>query len=153
MKYQRSGADPCMYFRWFDLGLVVWLSWIDDCMVWGPEELVKVAKNEFIQMFECDDVGDVDEYVGCKIVRNYDENSFKFTQPVMIQSFKDEYDTKETRTSATPAEPGSVLVKAMPEDKVGKEQHTYYRSGVGKLLHMMRWSRPDVQNAKRDCSR
>ena len=26
MKYQRSGADPCMYFRWFDTGLVVWLS-------------------------------------------------------------------------------------------------------------------------------
>ena len=44
MRYQRSGADLCMYFRWFDLGLVVWLSWIDDFMVWGPGELVKVAK-------------------------------------------------------------------------------------------------------------
>ena len=22
-KYQRSGIDPCMYFRWFDLGLLV----------------------------------------------------------------------------------------------------------------------------------
>ena len=44
MKYQRSGADPCMYFRWFDKGLVVWLSWIYDCMVWGPEELAKVSK-------------------------------------------------------------------------------------------------------------
>ena len=98
-------------------------------------------------------VGDVDEYVGCKIVRDYDENSFKFTHPVMLQSFKDEYDTKATRTPATPAEPGSVLVKAIPEDKVGKVQHTYYRSGVGKLLHMMRWSRPDIQNSVRDCSR
>ena len=74
-------------------------------MVWGPEELAKVSKKEFMRRFECDDVGDVDEYVGCKIVRDYDENSFKFTQPVMLQSFKDEYDTKATRSPATPAEP------------------------------------------------
>ena len=26
MRYQRNGADPCMYFRWCDSGLVVWLS-------------------------------------------------------------------------------------------------------------------------------
>ena len=122
-------------------------------MMWGPKKLVKAAEEAFMQRFEYEDVGDVDEYVGCKIVRNYHEKYFKFTQPVMIQSFKDEYDTKETKTPATPAEPGSVLVKAMPEDKVSKEQHTYYRSEVGKLLHMMRWSRPDVQNATRDCSR
>ena len=87
-----------------------------------------------------------------KIEINYDDNSFKFTQPVILQSFKDRYDTKETRTPATPAEPESVLAKVKPENKVGKELHTYYRNGVGKLLHMMRWSKPDVQNAVRDCS-
>jgi len=65
-----------------------------------------VAKKEFMQRFECEDVGDVDEYVRYKIVRNYDENSFKFTQPVMLQSFRDEYMAKETRTPATPEEPG-----------------------------------------------
>ena len=46
----------------------------------------------------------------------------------MLQSFKDEYNTKETKTLATPAEPGSMLVKEIPEEKVDKEQHTYYIS-------------------------
>jgi hypothetical protein len=35
---------------------------------------------------------------------------------------------------------------------VGKEQ-TKYRSGVGKLLHVMRWSRPDIYNAVLELSR
>jgi hypothetical protein len=33
------------------------------------------------------------------------------------------------------------------------ERRTYYRSGVGKLLHLRRWSRPDTANALRDLSR
>ena len=26
-----SDADPCMYYKWDAAGLLVWLSWIDDC--------------------------------------------------------------------------------------------------------------------------
>jgi hypothetical protein len=33
----------------------------------------------------------------------------------------------------------------------GREQ-TKYRSGVGKLLHMMQWSRPEIYNAVRELS-
>eukprot|EP00957_Ditylum_brightwellii_P165130 12572661-Ditylum_brightwellii.AAC.1 len=40
MGCKRSGADPCLYFKWTDAGLVPWLSWIDDCMVWGHNNVV-----------------------------------------------------------------------------------------------------------------
>jgi len=39
-------------------------------------------------------------------------------------------------------EPGRILVSGTEGDLVAKVRQTYYRSGVGKLLHMMRWSRP-----------
>ena len=42
------------------------------------------------QLSECDDVGNMDEYVRCKVERK--EESFKLTQPVVIQSFEDEFD-------------------------------------------------------------
>ena len=53
----------------------------------------------------------------------------------------------------TAAEPGSVL--SMDEDtEVMKESdQKTYRSGVGKLLHMMKWSRPEISNAVRELSR
>ena len=36
MKYERSMADPCMYYKWHkDEGLIMWLSWIDDCLCIG----------------------------------------------------------------------------------------------------------------------
>ena len=53
----------------------------------------------------------------------------------------------------TPAEPGTTLPQAEADDIVPKEKTTYYRKGIGKLLHMMRWSRPDVYNSVRDMSR
>ena len=66
--------------------------------------------------FDCDIVGNMDEYVGCKLERNWKERSIRFTQPVMIQSFKDEFDILEGSKLKTPAEPGTVLVKCEEEN-------------------------------------
>jgi hypothetical protein len=33
MHYMRSKADPCLYYLWEDTGLVIWLSWVDDCLI------------------------------------------------------------------------------------------------------------------------
>ena len=89
IKNARNGAYPCLYFKWTLFGLVVWLSWVDDCMVWGPKEVVPKDNKEFMKRFECDDVGEVKEYFGCKLEKNEEERSFKFTQPVLLQSFSD----------------------------------------------------------------
>ena len=37
--------------------------------------------------------------------------------------------------------------------KVGKQMHTYFRKGVGMILHMTRWSRPEIQNSVRELAR
>ena len=58
----------------------------------------------------------------------------------MIQSFKDEYKVTNKKRS-TSAEPVSVLFKLDESRKVNVEMHTYYRSGLGKLLHIVSWSR------------
>ena len=63
----RSKADPCIYYKWTNAGLVVWTSWIDDNVMMGPEKEMKKEKQKFIEIFECDDVGPLEEYVGCKI--------------------------------------------------------------------------------------
>jgi hypothetical protein len=45
MKYNRSKADPCLYYRWTKTGLVLWLSWVDDdCLVCGHRKNVEEAK-------------------------------------------------------------------------------------------------------------
>lgn len=79
-------------------------------MCWGLKSEVPRKNEEFMQRFGCDDVGDVKEYVGCKIDRDEKYNSIKFTQPVTLQSFDDEFETSEKKPN-TPAEAGTVLAK------------------------------------------
>ena len=63
----RSKADPCLYFAWTVMGLVIIVSWIDDNLVVGSDEVVMHTKQELMSRFECKDCGPLSEYVGCKI--------------------------------------------------------------------------------------
>jgi hypothetical protein len=44
-----------------------------------------------LHKFDCNKIGNMDKYVGCKVDRNFDDKSIKLTQPVMLQSFVDEF--------------------------------------------------------------
>ena len=69
----------------------------------------------------------MDEYVGCKIEKG--SGTFKFTQPVMVQSSEDEFDLP-SNNPVTPGEPGETLRKANDAESLGKEETTYYRKGI-----------------------
>ena len=86
--------------------------------------------------------------------RDEDNNLLKLTQLVLLQSYHDEFDLlNDGPDPRTPAEPGMVLMPCDEKDVLSWTQKTEYQSGVGKLLHMMRWSRPDILNATRELSR
>ena len=63
------------------------------------------------------DLGDneMKEYVGDKLTRLEDWR-LKFTQDVLVQSFKDEFKISDKKWS-TPAAPGSVLEKVKEEEE------------------------------------
>ena len=92
------------------------------------------------------------EYVGCKIDWNREERFIKFTQPVLIQSFTDEFELPNRKYNL-PGEPGKVLTQCDDEHQIGQSEQKRYRMAVGKLLHLMRWSRPDIWNSVREASR
>ena len=77
----------------------------------------------------------------------------KLTQPVMIQSFQDEFELPEGKSSNTPAIPGTVMSEGEVINQVDDKMQSTYRSGIGKLLHMMRWTRPEIMNSVRELSR
>ena len=91
------------------------------------------------------------EFVGCKLER--DTKKLRIMQPVLMQSFADEFNLPEGSAPTMPAEPGSVLMKARDDEAIDGAVQSMYGSGVGKLIHMMKWSRPDVLNAVRDLTR
>ena len=129
-----------------------------DFDMFGPDELVPGLKKELMSLFECKDVGEMHGHVGFRVERNREEGWTRLTQPVKIQKFVDKYniDIKSNRITSTSAEPGSVLIKEGIDDDdnlLSPEEESRCRSETTVLLHLMRWSRTEVMNAVRDCSR
>ena len=48
-----------------------------------------------MKRFECDEVRELKEYVGCKVDYNRKEGWIKLTQPVLMQSYTDEFKLPE----------------------------------------------------------
>ncbi len=73
----------------------------------------------------------------------------------MIQSFLDMFGIADDmrKPTITLGEPGTVLVPVQPVDYAPEKVQRYYRWGVGKLLHMMRWSRFEIYNSIRELLR
>jgi hypothetical protein len=92
------------------------------------------------------------EYIGCKV--DCGDGYLKLTQPVLLQSFEDEFELPNVaRIPTTPAIPGEVLRSAGNETSLlHSDMQTKYQSGTGKLLHLMKWLRPDVLNSVRELS-
>jgi hypothetical protein len=105
-----------------------------------------------MELFDCDDVGELKEYVGCKVDYDQEIGTMKLTQLVMIQSFNEEFELPKGAAPNTPAIPGTVLTAGEIKNQVNNKLQSKFRSGVGKLLHMMRWTRLEVQNAVRELS-
>ena len=115
------------------------MSFIDDCIAVGKKAGVLKTKEKLKEHFDCDDVGELNEYIGWKIDYKPEERTLKLTQPALLQSFKDEFDLPEGPTPNTPAMSGTVMQKGDPELTLDGEQTFKYQSGVGKLLHLIKW--------------
>jgi hypothetical protein len=74
-------------------------------------------------------------------------------QTVLTQSYEDEFNLGN-RCYNTPAQPGTVLMHPA-EGKVvlSPADQTTLRSGVGKLMYQMQYSRPDIAQVVRDLAR
>ena len=53
----------------------------------------------------------------------------------------------------TPAESNTVLKRPEPGKILANKDQSKYWSGIGKMMHIMRWSRQGINNATCDCTR
>jgi hypothetical protein len=124
---------------------------VDGCCGIGPERELLQTKKELMDIFASEDQGAMREYIGCKIDYGVEHRRMQITQPVLVQSFLDEFSTNQENYVATPGIPGQVLRSG--DVDTGPSEQFNYRKGTGKLIHLQKWSRPDIINATRDLAR
>ncbi len=122
---------------------------IGNNLIIGSKKTVEKTKKDLMERFDCKDCGDIEEYMGCKIVRT--QNLLKFTQPVLMQSYNDEFKVPK-KSYRMPAPTGWVLVAGKEEEALNPAMQMKYCSGTGKAMHVMQYSKPETYNAVQDLS-
>ena len=89
LKWKRHVVDPCLYIKWIEGKLLVFLLWTDDCLITGQRTNVEHKAKEFSKLYKVTDEGNMEDYVECKIT--WTPEKIKFTQPVKILRFIDEF--------------------------------------------------------------
>ena len=85
-----SITGPCMYFsRNKACELAMCLSLVDEDLILGPLNVMKVDRKKIAKEIETEDFGEQKEFVEYNIEIDKLERPAKFTQPVMIRLFFD----------------------------------------------------------------
>ena len=146
-----SKFDPCLYYR----KSIVFLVYIDDCIVFGPndtaiDEVVKDLRMSS-KNFTIDDQGEVGDFLGIQI-QTRDDGSIVLTQPQLIDSIiHDLHLQSGSNTKTTPA----ITTKLLHKDADGTEMtpEFHYRSVIGKLNFLEKSTRPDISVSVHQCAR
>jgi hypothetical protein len=78
--------------------------------------------------------------VGVKIVIDWANQTAKLTQPVLLQSFGDKFEIGSSHVDI-PATLGHVIsYKHKDAVYLNPKKQCVFQSGVGKLMHLSKWS-------------
>ena len=145
-----SKFDPRLYYR----GSVVFLVYIDDCIVFGQDDraIDRVVTDlcTCSQHFTVDDQDDIGDFWGIQ-VQKQDDGSIRLTQPQLIESIiKDLHLQSRSNSKKTPA----VTTHLLQKDTDGPEMTLdfHYRSVIGKLNFLEKSTRPDISMSIHQCA-
>jgi Reverse transcriptase (RNA-dependent DNA polymerase) len=157
--FEGSKSDPCLWTMWDSVvnHMLIIGIYIDDCLIIGKESSVSnlleaLKKYEFNLKIE----KDVVEYLSCCIVETKNERKLTMIQPHLLnllnQKFEEEI--KDMRKYMIPGTPRFKIQKSTNDIEVLDGEHqSKYRSGVGMLLYLTKYSRPDISNIVRELSK
>ena len=154
MRFEKCLIDQCLLSRKGESGILIICLYIDDTMIVGNEIEIKKFKEEIKLHFKTKEEGEMKDYVGCMIQKKNDE--IFLHQSDLIDKLKKEFgeELNEIKKVETPAIAGEGIVMGEGDEKIeDSKKHTKYRSGVGMLLFLVKYSRPDISNAVRELSK
>ena len=95
------------------------------------------------------------DYLGC-ILNFKSKDEATMYQPHIIKKICNKFQdlVQEIRKSDLPSAPGSTLMRPKEDEELlSKEKQELYRSGVGMLLYITKYTRPDIANSTREHSK
>ena len=154
MGFTKCLSDQCLLMKNNDDGVVIVCIYIDDTLCVGDQSAIDTFKRDIQKFFSTKEEGKMEDYVGCQVSRNGDK-MWMYQQDLINKirkHFKD--DVREMRKYDTPA--GNLEYVIRPSDdtnSISSIMQTKYRSGIGMMLFLVKYSRPDIANCIRELSK
>jgi hypothetical protein len=123
---------------------VVAIAYVDDCLFLGADlNIVMKVKNQFMQIWECRDLGEAKEFLKMRIERH--GNKIYLDQVEYLNKIVKRFNMEDSQSVRTPLptayEPSENEGEATPAER------QLYQSVIGSLLYIMLGTRPDISFA------
>ena len=154
--FERCESDQCLFYKMGQYGPIILLLYVDDSAIMGDKRDITETIRLIGQKYKIKTEGELNDFLGCEILRRQREATCWLLQPHLIKKLQDKYKhvmTKFTKT-CTPGTPRKIMHKCgETEILLDTEGHNEYRSGVGSLLYLLKHSRPEFSNPIRELSK
>ena len=150
-------VDPCLFHRKTEKGLVFIGLFVDDNLLIGHPEAIEDAiqgmrKHGFTLKIQ----NDLRDYLSCEVRFNSNKTMAWLGQPHLIKNLRKRFGhlVKNLRSYKTPGTPNTHMIRnETGSTALSKSDASLYRSGVGMLLYLVKYSRPDIANPVRELSK
>ena len=156
LEFKRSKADPCLLYRENNDGMIIICIYVDDILIVGSQSSIEAAVQDLKTKFTVKRVGTLQEYVGCTVLRSGREKKVQYCQSGLISRLEKDfgYEVENMKKYETPAAPRDIVMRPQEgDDLLSQNEQAKYRSGVGMLLYLVKFSRPDIANSVRELSK
>ena len=155
--YSGGTVDPCLFYREREEEKVYFGLYVDDNLLIGDPPAIEQAIQELKEkglVLKVDD--NLNDYLSCDIRFSAKQDKAWIGQPHLIANLEHKFGEKvnKLRNYVTPGTPSlSIVRNPLQEVSISQEDHKLYRSGVGMLLYLVKYSRPDIANPVRELSK
>jgi hypothetical protein len=149
-------TDPCLMFDIEDENFIMMTIYVDDCLVIGSKESLNKVTEIMKDLYSIKCIDNLDDYLGCKVIIDRENERGIISQPNSIFEIRKKFgeEVNDLRTFNTPSPPYYRTVRPVGDAmQLDSNTQTRYRSGIGMLLYMVKFSRPDLANDVRELSK
>jgi hypothetical protein len=154
--FKRLHADPCVYYRANELGIVLSAVHVDDFLiVSSTSDASRAFKNELKSLWTISDLGEARFCIGIGISRDRPNRTVSISQTALIDRVVQQFGQADADPISTPMDPSvaKCLVRPLPSDPPLSDAdardlaHLPYRSLIGSLMYLAVGTRPDISFA------
>lgn len=155
MGFVQANSDPCLYVANKGEPFVIGV-YVDDILLAGStKKRISEVKSALAERFDMKDLGELNHYLGVKIVQNRGDGTIWIGQSAYTEEVLKKFGMESCKPVTTPVEVGVKLTQGTDDSEYVDAAH--YQSVVGSLLYLSMRTRPDitfaVSLAARFCSK